>query len=73
MHSLAVYVKKRLPFATELPLENSADSNLCFELTLLHSVSSFSCINHFLCVCFYARFFLIQFHLTQMSFSQLIC
>ena len=39
MHGLAVYVKERLPFA--LPLENSADSYLCFRLTLLHSVSCF--------------------------------
>ena len=39
MHGLAVYVKERLPFA--LPLENSADSYLCFRLTLLHSVSYF--------------------------------
>ena len=41
MHGLAVYVKEGLPFARDLPLENSADSYLCFRLVLLHSVSYF--------------------------------
>ena len=41
MHSLAVYVKEGLPFAQDLSLENSADSYLCFELALFHSVSYF--------------------------------
>ena len=41
MHGLAVYVKERLPFAWDLSRENSADSYLCFRLTLLHSVSYF--------------------------------
>ena len=41
MHGLAVYVKERLPFARDLSLENSADSDLCFRLVLLHSVSYF--------------------------------
>ena len=41
MHSLAVYVKEGLPFAWDLSLENSADSYLCFQLALLHSVSYF--------------------------------
>ena len=41
MHGLAVYVKKGLPSALELSLENSADSYLCFRLTSLHSVSYF--------------------------------
>ena len=35
MHGLAVYVKKGLPFAWDLSLEN------CFRLALLHSVSYF--------------------------------
>ena len=39
MHGLAVYVKEGLPFARDLSLENSADSYLCFQLALLHSVS----------------------------------
>ena len=39
MHGLAVQVKKELPFAWDLSLENSADSYLCFRLALLHSVS----------------------------------
>ena len=41
MHSLAVYVKERLPFVQDLCLENSADSYLCFWLALLHLVSYF--------------------------------
>ena len=39
MHGLAVYVNERLPFARDLSLENSADSDLCFRLALLQSVS----------------------------------
>ena len=45
MHGLAVYVKEGLPFARDLFLENSADSYLCFRLTLLHSM----CYFFFLC------------------------
>ena len=41
MHGLAVYIKKGLPFAWDLSLDNSADSYLCFRLHLLHSVSYF--------------------------------
>ena len=41
MHGLVVYVKEGLPFARDLSLENSADSYLCFRLTLLHSMSFF--------------------------------
>ena len=41
MHGLAVYVKEGLPFAWDLSLENSADSYLTFQLTLLHSASYF--------------------------------
>ena len=41
VHRLAVYVKEGLPFAWDLSLENSADSYLCFQLALLHSVSYF--------------------------------
>ena len=41
MHGLTVYVKEGLPFARDLSLENSADSYLCFQLALLHSVSYF--------------------------------
>ena len=41
MHGLAVYVKEGLSFARDLPLENSADSYLCFRLALLHSASYF--------------------------------
>ena len=40
-HSLAVYVKEGLPFLRDLSLENSTDSYLCFQLTLLHSVFYF--------------------------------
>ena len=61
MHGLAVYVKEELPFARDLPLENSADSYLCFQLALLHSLSYFfSSVNHLhLCAQF-----LILFHQT---------
>ena len=41
MHGLAVYVKEGLPFARDLSLENFADSYLCFQLALLHSVPYF--------------------------------
>ena len=41
MHGLAVYMKKGLPFAWGLSLENSVDSYLCFQLALLHSMSLF--------------------------------
>ena len=41
MHGLPVYVKEGLPFARDLSLENSADSYLCFQLALLHSMSYF--------------------------------
>ena len=41
MHGVSVYVKEGLPFAQDLSLENSADSYLCFQLALLHSVSYF--------------------------------
>ena len=41
MHGLAVYVREGLSFAWDLSLENSADSCLCFQLALLHSVSYF--------------------------------
>ena len=40
MHGLAVHVKKGLSFARDSSLENSADSYLCFQLVLLHSVST---------------------------------
>ena len=39
---VTVYVKERLLFAQDLSLENSADSFLCFQLALLHSVSYFA-------------------------------
>ena len=38
MHGLALYVKEGLCFALDLSLENSADSYLCFQLALLHSM-----------------------------------
>ena len=45
MHGLPVYVKEGLPFAEFLSLENSTNSYLCFQLTLLHSVSYFFFLN----------------------------
>ena len=41
MHGLTVNVKEGLPFAWDISLENSMDSDLCFQLSLLHSVSYF--------------------------------
>ena len=41
MHGLTICVKEGLPFAWDLYLENSADSYLCLQLALLHSVSYF--------------------------------
>ena len=41
MHGLAVHAKEKLLFAQDLYLENSAVSNLCFLLTLLHLVPYF--------------------------------
>ena len=41
MHGLAVHVKEGLPFARDVSVENSADSYLCFQLDLLHSMSYF--------------------------------
>ena len=41
MNFLTVYAKEGLPFAQDLSLENSADSDLRFRLALLYSVSYF--------------------------------
>ena len=41
IHGLSVYVKEELSFPWNLPLENSADSYLCFRLALLSSMSYF--------------------------------
>ena len=38
MHVLAVYVKEELSFPRDLSLENSADSSLCFRLSLRHCI-----------------------------------
>ena len=62
MHGLAVYVKEGAPFAQDTPLENSADSDLCSRLALLHSIFYFFfSTDHLLCL--YAQF-LILFHPT---------
>ena len=61
MHGLTVYVKEGLPFPLHLSLENSADSYLCFDwLYLTQSLTSFSSIDHLLCLC---AQFLIPFNL----------
>ena len=41
IYKLAVYMKEGFPFAQILSLQKSADSYLCFQLALLHSVSCF--------------------------------
>ena len=49
MHGLAVYVKKGLPFAQDLFIENSADSYYILDwLYFIQYLTSFSSINHFL-------------------------
>ena len=62
MHSLAVYVKEGLPFAWELSLKNPPDSDLCFQLALLNSVSYFFFLHQStsfsLCIVFYSLFHL---------------
>ena len=40
-YEFAVYMKEGFPFAQNLSLQKSADSYLCFQLALLHSVSCF--------------------------------
>ena len=45
-HGLIVYVKERLLFARDLPLENSADFYLCLQLALLYLVSYFFFLYH---------------------------
>ena len=40
-YGLAVYIKEGLPFAQDLSLDNSADSYLCFQMALLHSLFYF--------------------------------
>ena len=56
IHDLAVHAKEGFPFARDLPLENLADSHLCFQLALLHSVSYFVFLcrspSSFLCMVF---------------------
>ena len=61
MHGLPVYVKKGLPFAQDLSLENSADSYVFDWLYFTQCLTSLSSIDHLLQLC--ARF-LILFHLT---------
>ena len=41
MHGVAVYVKEGIPFARDLSLENSAETDFCFCLALLHTMSYF--------------------------------
>ena len=60
MHGLAVYVKEELSFAQDLPLENSLDSYLCFQLTLFHSVSYFFFLYRLLSLSLYMVFYYIS-------------
>ena len=48
IHGLTVFVKKGLPFARDLCLENSTNSYLCFRLTvcITQCITSFSSIDH---------------------------
>ena len=45
MRGLAVYLKEEILFAWDLPLENTADSHLCFRLILLQSLFYFFFLN----------------------------
>ena len=58
MHGQAVYLKEWLPFAWDLSLETSADTCLCFQLALLHSMSYFfflyQSVSSSLCIVFYS-------------------
>ena len=53
---LAVYVKERFPFVRNVTIENSANSYLCFQIVLLHSVPYFFFLyrspSSFLCTVF---------------------
>ena len=55
MHGLAVYAKEGLLFAWDLSLEKSADSYVFDWLLFFQCFTSFSYIDHLLCLC--ARFF----------------
>ena len=77
MHSLAVYVKERPPFARYLSLENSADSYFCFRLALLHSRSYFLFLyrspSSSLCTVFLKLFLLTQMRRFCRSTHLLMC
>ena len=62
MDGLAVYVTEELPSASDLSLEHYANSYLCFQLALLHSVSYFFFLYQSP-FCLYAQI-LMLFHLT---------
>ena len=51
MYGLAGYVKEGLPFARDLPLENSADFYGFDWLYFTHCLTSFFSINHLLHFC----------------------
>ena len=65
MHGLAVYVNEGLPFAQDLSLENSTDSYLCFQLTLLHSVSYFFFLDRLPCSCLCMVFYSISSNIDE--------
>ena len=52
MHNFAVYMKEGFRFAQKLSLENSQDSyiHFCYWFYFIHCLTSFSCINHLLCL-----------------------
>ena len=61
MHVLAVFVTDEPLFAKELSPKTSMDSNLCFQLALLHPVCySFHSIDDLLCL---HAWFMMLFHL----------
>ena len=51
MHGFVVYMKRGLPFAQDVSLENSANSYLCFDwLYFIYCLTSFSSVDHLLCL-----------------------
>ena len=69
LYDLAGYLKKGLPFAQELSLENSADSYVFGWLYFTQSFTSFSSTDCLLS--FYARF-LIPFFSIKMIYTSLL-
>ena len=73
IHGPVVYVKEGLPFERDLSLENFADSNLCFWLAQLHSVSYFCFLYRSYSSSLYTIFDSILSNIYEILFHQAIC